>query len=104
MNENVSPNSEEILKMLDILLSDLTDEQKSKLEKLAETIKDPSRLTVPHIMKIVKDLKINLDDIQKKAKKAKGIQPKINTAKIRVNSMCNCGSGKKYKKCCMNKI
>ena len=30
-------------------------------------------------------------------------QPYVNQNKVGVNEPCPCGSGKKYKKCCMNK-
>ena len=38
-----------------------------------------------------------------RAKKEKGITIKRSTAKIGRNEECPCGSGKKYKKCCLDK-
>ena len=38
-----------------------------------------------------------------KSKKEKKLSNKVNTDKIGRNDPCPCGSGKKYKKCCLDK-
>ena len=44
----------------------------------------------------------NIDNSQKKQREA-NVQPVRTTPKIGRNEICPCGSGKKYKNCCLNK-
>ena len=88
----------EILKAMDILINDLTPNQLEGLKKFAERIENPNNMDVNQVMGIVNELGLDIDKLRKKAKKI-CIKPKIG-----VNTKCPCDSGKKYKKCCMNKL
>lgn len=54
----------------------------------------------PGIMKIAEDFKYN--HLTKKEREA-NIEPVRSTTKIRRNDLCPCGSGLKYKHCCLKK-
>ena len=47
------------------------------------------------------DIDDEMDDYS--IKEPKKVQPVVKPKKIGRNDPCPCGSGKKYKKCCMNK-
>jgi uncharacterized protein YecA (UPF0149 family) len=95
-------NYEEILKNLDIIMEDLTPEQLEGLKKMAETIGNPNNMSVQQAMKLVKDLDLDIEKLQKNARKKRAEErEKTKKPKIGVNEKCPCESGKKYKKCCM---
>ncbi len=96
---NLDEKSKQILESLDVLLEDLTQEQKDGLSRLANTVRNPSRMTANEAMRVVKDLGIDIEPLQKKAKNLRrSKEPK--QPKIGENEKCPCDSGKKYKKCC----
>ena len=98
-----NPDFQSLIKSLDILLEDLTQEQISGLEKFAEKIKNPANLRPEEAIKIVNDLGIDIEALQKKAKRLRAEErQKTKKPKIPVNDPCICGSGLKYKKCCRN--
>jgi uncharacterized protein YecA (UPF0149 family) len=92
---------QEVLKTLDVLLEDLSDEQKLKLLELTKNMKNPDEMSVNDAVGLINNLGIDLESLQKKArrKRAEEIQ-KNRKPRIGANEMCSCGSGKKYKKCC----
>jgi hypothetical protein len=93
---------EDILKSMDVLLEDLTDEQKRELQKIAENIPNPNNMTPDQAMDIVKKLNLDIESLQKKAKKIRlENYNKNKKIKIKPNEKCSCGSDKKYKKCCI---
>lgn len=85
----------DILNSLDIDLDDLTEHQQQILTNVAKKIKNPNRMTANEAVKIVKELGIDIEALQKKMRQ----QPRVRT-KIGRNQPCPCDSGKKYKKCC----
>lgn len=93
---------QEILKSMDILMDDLTPEQLEGLKKIAQKISDPNKMTVNEAMSIVKDLNLDIEKLQKNARRVRAeMLAKNKKPKIGVNEKCPCESGKKYKKCCM---
>jgi uncharacterized protein YecA (UPF0149 family) len=46
---------------------------------------------------------LNEVDTEKKTIKGKGYTLKRKSPKVGRNNLCNCGSGKKYKTCCITK-
>lgn len=105
MNElNLDPKLQGILNSLDVVLSDLTEEQRNKLDKAAERVRNPNRITPNEALAFVNELGIDIDAIQKKARRARAEAAKANKKpKIGRNQNCPCQSGKKYKKCCLGK-
>jgi uncharacterized protein YecA (UPF0149 family) len=103
MSENLDQKSREILESLDVLLSDLTEEQKAGLNRLASTIRNPSRMTANEAMKVVNDLGLDIEALQNKAKNLRKSMQKEKKPKIGNNEKCPCNSGKKYKVCCKNR-
>lgn len=94
----------DILNSLDVVLDDLTDEQKNKLNRAAQRVRNPNRITPSEAMAFVKDLGIDIEAIQKKARQARAEAGRAKKKpKIGRNQKCPCGSGKKYKKCCIFK-
>lgn len=92
----------EILKSMDVLLDDLTPEQLEGLKKIAGKISDPSSMTVNQAMNIVNELGLDIEKLQKNAKRIRAdIRNKNKKPKIGANEKCPCGSNKKYKKCCI---
>lgn len=92
---------QEILKSMDVLLDDLTPEQVEKLKVLSDKISDPNNMTVDQAMNIVKDLGLDIEKLQKNARRIRAETfAKNKKPKIRPNEKCPCGSDKKYKKCC----
>lgn len=81
---------------LDILLEDLNTEQLDKLKKLSNEIKDPTNMKPSEASKIIDELGIDIESIQKKNYSLK----KTKKIKIGANEPCHCGSNKKWKKCC----
>jgi len=96
---------QEILKSMDILLEDLTSEQIEGLKKFAGKISDPKNINVNQAMSIVKELGLDIKKLQKNARRVRAeIYNKNKKPKIGPNEKCPCGTGKKYKKCCIWKI
>lgn len=95
--------TQQLLKVMDILVEDLSEQQKKGLAKFAKSLSDPSKITPNVAMKLVKDLKLDIKSLQQKSRILTGEKnvPK-RSDKIGVNEQCPCGSGKKFKKCCMN--
>ena len=94
---------QEILKSLDLLLEDLSPEQIERLKKLSETVTNPVQMDATEAVRIVNELGIDIDALQKKARRLLAENKKLKTAgrpKIGANEKCPCNSGKKYKKCC----
>lgn len=93
----VEPKHSEVMNALDILLEDLTPAQLERLKELAEDLKDPSHMKPSEAMRIVEELGIDIDAIQKKNGEFRASNKK---PKRKPNEPCHCGSGKKWKKCC----
>lgn len=92
---------QEILKSLDILMNDLTPEQIEGLKKISQTITNPNNITINQAMSIVKNLNLDIEKLQKNARRIKAETfMKNKKPKIGMNEKCPCNSGKKYKKCC----
>lgn len=89
-----------IIKSLDILREDLSEEQLQKLAKIATELKDPTKITMQDAMKIVEETGIDIEAMQRKMGRIRAEAVKNRPPKIGVNEQCPCGSGKKYKKCC----
>jgi preprotein translocase subunit SecA len=89
---------EEILKSLGIVLDDLTPAQIEGLTKVAERMPDPRQMGLEDAKHIVEDLGLDIEGLRKKYRQrlAENRKPKVG-----VNEKCPCGSGKKYKKCCL---
>lgn len=95
-------NYQEILKFLDVILEDLTEEQKNRLTQIAEKIKDPSKITATEAKHIVDDVGLDIEKLQKNARRKRAEELNKNRKpKIGANEKCPCNSGKKYKKCCI---
>lgn len=91
----------QFLEMMNLLLEDLNEEQKEKLVKLTSKIKNPNDMSIQQATKLINDLGIDIEGIQKKMRKKKAEEKEKNKkVKIGANESCICGSGKKYKKCC----
>jgi preprotein translocase subunit SecA len=92
---------EEFLKAFDILAKDLTPEQMNKLENIAKDVPNPEKMTAEQATRIVKDLGIDIEKLQKSARRFKAEEhQKKAKEKVGVNEKCPCGSGKKFKVCC----
>ena len=97
-------NQEELLKMLDIVMDDLTPDQKDKLEKISKTI-NPSTLTPNRAVQIVEDLGLDLEAVQKAVRRRRAEERQKNKPpKVGANEKCPCNSGKKYKHCCRYRV
>jgi uncharacterized protein YecA (UPF0149 family) len=94
-------NFQQLLGSLDILTEDLTSEQIEGLKKFASSINDPNKLSANQAMKIVKDLKLDIEKLQKNARKIRSQINKPKRPKVGSNEPCPCNSGKKFKKCCI---
>jgi len=93
---------EEILKSMDVLLEDLSPQQIEGMRRVAEKITDPNNMTVNQAMTIVKDLGLDIEKLQKNARRVRAeLHAKNKKPKIGPNEKCPCGSEKKYKKCCV---
>lgn len=77
------------------MVENLTPEQKDKLSRLS-----PSNINPARAMQLVRELGLDIGEIQKSVKNLKNISKEQKTQKVGVNETCPCGSGKKYKKCC----
>lgn len=100
---NQSVNSSDLLKYLDILVQDLTDEQKEGLQKFSQTMR-PEDMTADTAIKLVRTLGLDIEKLQKNARRARAeakTQQRKIVGKTKVNDPCRCGSGKKFKKCCI---
>ena len=70
----------------------LSEDQIKSLEKLGKKFKNPNSINPQEAKKIIEDLGIDFKSmIPKKEKQIKTQKP---------NELCDCGSEKKYKKCC----
>lgn len=82
-------------------MDDLTPNQVESLKKIAKTISNPNKMTVNQAMSIVKELGLDIEKLQKNARRVRAdMFIKNKKPKIGVNELCPCGSLKKYKKCC----
>lgn len=92
----------EVLKSLDILLEDLSQEQIEGIKKFSSFIDDPKNISVNQAMKIVKDLNLDIEKLQKNSRKCRAqVYHENKKPRIGNNDKCPCDSGKKYKKCCI---
>ena len=97
---------QEILKMMDILMEDLTEEQKERIESVGKQLGDISLndISPKKAMEIVDRIgfsRENMEKLQKKSRRRRAEEKQKNKVpKIGRNQKCLCGSGKKYKKCC----
>lgn len=92
-----------IIKSLDILREDLTEEQMQKLVEIGSELKNstPTLSQMERIMqRINSETSIDVEKLQKKMSRIRAEAVKNRPPKIGVNEACPCGSGKKYKKCC----
>jgi preprotein translocase subunit SecA len=97
-------NYKDILKCLDVFIEDLSPEQLESLKRISNRINDPNSMTVNQAMNIVNELGLDIEKLQKNARKIRAESyVKNKKPKIKVNEKCPCESGKKYKKCCMSK-
>ena len=88
-------NIKDAIKQLKDLGIDPNTFDKKKIQKLLEiskNIKDPSQINSNSAREILETLSI------------KPSKPYVNLNKIGRNDKCNCGSNKKYKKCCEKTI
>ena len=93
--------SSDVMEALDMILEDLTPAQLQRLKELANEIKDPTNMKAREANKIIEELGIDIEAIQKKNKTKIQVNKK---PKIGGNEKCPCNSGKKWKKCCMLKL
>jgi len=93
--------SVDLLKALDIIMEDLSQEQLRKLEEISKNVGDPTNLKLEDAMKIINEVGLDIEKLQKNARKKRAEELQKNKKpKIGANDQCLCGSGKKYKKCC----
>jgi uncharacterized protein YecA (UPF0149 family) len=93
--------SVELLKALDIIIEDLTPEHISKLDEIAKTLGDPAKMKLEDAMKIVNDVGLDIEKLQKNARKKRAEELEKNRRpRVGANEQCPCGHGKKFKKCC----
>ncbi len=86
------------MEQLSKYLDDLTPEQIRGLEAISSTFSsNPSQ---EQALKIVQDLNLDVDTIQRKIRQKRADEVK-DRVKIGMNEKCPCGSGLKYKKCCL---
>lgn len=98
-------NQEQLLEILDVMKDDLSEDQLQKLGQAGKKIQNPQGLKPEQVMKVLNDVGLDLDVLQAKAKKARAIMNAKKPKKVKIgrNVQCPCNSGKKYKKCCLNK-
>lgn len=95
-------NMLQILKNLGIDLEELDEKKRNKIMNISEKIKDPSKVSQNTYNDIIKTLGISKKKLNKvKNGNINSKKPIINDNKIGRNDLCNCNSGKKYKKCCL---
>jgi uncharacterized protein len=76
--------------------------RQSYLEELAECGIEIEELALPEEREIIeRELHKNLVIYTEAARGLRDRKPITNSGKIGVNQPCPCGSGKKFKKCCM---
>lgn len=94
---------DEILRSLNVLLEDLTPAQMQGLQKFAEKIKNPQNMNQTQATQLISELGLDLKKLQKNAKRLKSqfVKKQESKPKQKPNDKCNCGSDKKYKKCCI---
>ena len=84
-----------LLKTLGIKPEQITEEKISKIKDMNLDYTNSNSFTSDNCQKMMDILGIQLNKPEKKEKKEKKI-------KVPRNSICGCGSGKKYKFCCIN--
>ena len=87
-------NMVQILKSMGIDPNTLSREKMNVLLQLAEKINDPTNMDPNFAHNILKNLGVKIPGQNKNT---------ITSTKIGVNEKCLCGSGLKYKKCCLKK-
>lgn len=100
MDLKLDQNTKEIVDALDIILEDLTEEQKNKLSNIGKMVRNPHNMSSNEAVKIVKELGIDIEAMQKKARRIHAAMQPPRRKRIKRNAPCPCGSNKKYKKCC----
>ena len=94
----------ELLKMLDILMEDITPEQVQKLTEFSLKFKNPSDITLQEAKKLIDESGIDIEMLQKKSRKKRAEELEKNRKpRIGANELCPCASQKKYKQCCRDK-
>lgn len=95
----------QLLEILDVLKDDLTEEQLRKLSQAGQKIKNPQNPNPQQVLQVINEVGLDLDFLQAKAKKTRAILNAQKPKKVKIgrNAPCPCKSGKKYKKCCLNK-
>lgn len=86
------------LSQLGVDLNKISPDKIQKLMSFAENIKDPKDITPEMARNVMNILGVHVP--QTGLIEAK----KSNTHKVGRNEPCTCGSGKKYKLCCLNKV
>ena len=81
-----------LLKTLGIKPEQVTEEKLNKIKDMNLDFTNTDSFTTDNCQKMLDILGINLNQPKKKEKKIK----------VPRNSICVCGSGKKYKFCCIN--
>lgn len=92
-------NSKEILEILDLMMKNISEEQKEKVEKSLKKINNPFSISPAEAKGIMDDIGLDILSYQKELRRIKAEQKKTKE-KVGRNEVCYCGSGKKYKKCC----
>lgn len=83
-----------ILQSLGISPDNLGPEKMQLVQNFASKISDPSKMTEQDSVNFLRDIGVSI-----KQGNQDSVQKKI--PKVKRNVKCPCGSGKKYKKCCL---
>lgn len=82
-----------MLKTMGMSPDQLGPDKLKLIQKLAESITNPEDIGTEQAAKLLRDLGVNFS----------GKKKPLTGSKTPRNSLCSCGSGKKYKKCCIVK-
>ena len=85
-----------------IIVDDEIEEQEQKIEKIEEK-EEEEEVIVIQSDELIKEAIIEMQQDKPKPKKQRApVKQPVKEIKVGRNEPCPCGSGKKYKKCCIN--
>ena len=99
---HLDEKQQEILNSLGISPNDFTPEQIRRFQQEIKKIPNPNNMTSEQALNLINAIGLDMKKIQKNMRRIRAQQRQLDkTPKIGRNEKCPCGSGKKYKKCCI---
>ena len=92
--------NDEFLNLLSENFDTLSSDQQNLILKIGKNITNKN--LNPEVKKMIEDAGMNFQEVVKRIKRLKyDVYMKSKKPRIGRNEKCPCGSGKKYKKCCL---